>query len=89
MSDGFYDVFKSAFASVIDFSKENRHFVFLLNIDGRLISYIKLFNLYSIAVEMSEKSYPDAGLGLVLKVSTQHWTKRTLSSTHPVALSAF
>lgn len=66
MSDGFYDVFKSAFASVIDFSKENRHFVFLLNIDGRLISYIKLFNLYSIAVEMSEKSYPDAGLGLVL-----------------------
>lgn len=66
MSDGFTDVFKSVFASVIDFTKENRHFVFIMNIDGKLVSYIKLFNLYSIAVIMSDKAYPDVGFGLVL-----------------------
>lgn len=66
MTDGFQDVFNATFSPFIDFSKGDRHFVFLLNVSNHLYCYIKLFNLYSIVVEMSEKHYPAVGFGKVL-----------------------
>ena len=56
--DGFHDVFKKTFDDYIDFENDHRHYLLLLNIDGKLYCFVKLFNVFVLGVMMSQKEYP-------------------------------
>ena len=55
----FEDVFQSIFGNYIDFSKDTRHYILLVNIDNKLLCSVKLFNLFCVPIVMSNQAYKD------------------------------
>lgn len=60
------DIFPEIFGSVIDFTKKNRHYIFLTNLDGRLYCFVKLFDVFCIGVKMSDSTYQEANRQVIV-----------------------
>lgn len=58
--NGFEDIFPQMFGHVIDFSNKKRHYILLLNLNGQLWCFVKLFNVFCIGIKMSDKPYVEA-----------------------------
>lgn len=55
----FEDVFQPIFGNYIDFSKNTRHYILLINIENKLCCFVKLFNLFCVPIAMSNQLYKD------------------------------
>lgn len=55
----FEDVFQPIFGNYIDFSKNTRHYILLINIENKLCCFVKLFNLFCVPLVMSNQLYKD------------------------------
>lgn len=67
LGDGFTDFLKSIYERYLDYSKEDRHYLFLQTIDDKLYGFVKLYNLYFLGFKLSDYSYKDeVGDGIVL-----------------------
>lgn len=55
----FEDVFQPIFGNYIDFSKNTRHYILLINIENKLCCFVKLFNLFCVPIVMSNQLYKD------------------------------
>lgn len=58
--NAFEDIFPQMFGHVIDFSNKKRHYILLLNLNGQLWCFVKLFNVFCIGIKMSDKPYVEA-----------------------------
>lgn len=55
----FEDVFQPILSNYIDFSKDTRHYILLMNIENKLCCFVKLFNLFCVPIVMSNQLYKD------------------------------
>lgn len=55
----FEDVFQPIYGNYIDFSKNTRHYILLINIENKLCCFVKLFNLFCVPIVMSNQLYKD------------------------------
>lgn len=53
------DLFQDILGNYVDFTKDTRHYLFLINLDHRLYCFVKLFNLFCVPVMMSERPYSE------------------------------
>lgn len=58
IGDGFSDFFfKNTLSHLIDFSNSKRHYLLLLNIDGKLYCFVNLFAKFTLGFEMADREY--------------------------------
>ncbi len=55
---GFDDVFPKLFGNYIDFTKDSRHYIMLTSLNGQTWCLVRLFNVFCLAIKMSDRSYP-------------------------------
>ena len=55
---GFDDVFPKLFGNYIDFTKDSRHYIMLTSLNGQTWCLVRLFNVFCLAMKMSDRSYP-------------------------------
>ena len=86
MGDGFSDFFfKNTLSHLIDFSNPNRHYLLLLNIDGKLYCFVNLFAKFTLGFEMANHEYIDHKDMMLLVIndfdahSISHFTLSELS----------
>lgn len=48
------DLFKEILGNYVDLTKDTRHYILLINLDGKLYCFVKLFDLFCVPVMMSE-----------------------------------
>lgn len=66
MSSGFGDdVFPQIFGDCIDFTNEKRHYILLYNLAGKLYCFIRLFNVFTIGIKMSDTAYSEADKNVI------------------------
>lgn len=53
-SGAFHDIFPQMFGSMIDLSQKTRHYIALINLDGKLYCCVRLFSLMFMVVKLSD-----------------------------------
>lgn len=67
LGDGFTDYLKPIYERYLDYGKDDRHYLFLQTISGKLYGFVKLYNLYFLGFQLSANPYIDeVGDGIVL-----------------------
>lgn len=60
ISSGFSeDIFQKCFGQYVDFSRRDRHYIWLHNFENELYCFVKLFNVFSVGIKMSDINYPE------------------------------
>lgn len=54
------DLFPAIFEKVIDFSNIKRHYILLINLEGKMYCFVKLFNIFCIGIKLSDSAYVEA-----------------------------
>ena len=55
IGDGFENIIQPVFGNLIDFSNKDRHYLFLIETEEKLVCFVNLFNIISIGLVLSEK----------------------------------
>lgn len=58
IGDGMHDIISLPFKNQVDFDNPHRHYIILQNEFGKLFCFVRLFNIISIGIQMSEHEYP-------------------------------
>ena len=53
------DLFQKILGKYVDFTKDTRHYLLLINLEDKLYCFVKLFNLFCVPIKMSERPYAE------------------------------